>query len=383
MSRFCLVATADNHFCERIRFSDCIRVHQFVAEVARDAQADVVVSAGDMFEEESTPRERDAAADFVTAVTETCPFVGVRGNHDADLDPEIFRRLATKHPIIFETGADVHRVGSAMIAAVAWPERATILAAAGSIGAAELGIREALQAVFRHLGAQLAQHDGPRIGLGHLMIDGSVASTGQPLLGMPINVSLEDLALLNAHLGVAGHIHARQRWELSRGGIWLYPGGPFRTAHGQLEPKSIVVAVFEGQALVSLEEVETPCAPMTDLDAAWSTDFGGSLVMPSHGDLRGHEVRLTYNVAADQQGVANAFARELRDRMLAAGVKAVALEPVIIVETRARAPEVAAASTFRSKLEAHWGSIGFDPGDRREALLEKAELLEREARDVA
>jgi DNA repair exonuclease SbcCD nuclease subunit len=379
MSVFRMLASADLHFNKRSRFDECVRVHKFVSDLAREAKVHATLLAGDAYESESTPEEREAFGDFLIPTAEQGPVVFSRGNHDCELDVDIMARLKTRHPVIVESGAGVHYVAGAAIATVAWPQRSTLLAAAGTIEGTELLLREALQQVFRGLGDELAKHDGPRIGLGHLMIDGSIASTGQPLLGLPINVGLADLALFQAHLGIVGHIHKRQKFDVF-GVPWMYPGAPYRTAHGQSEPKSVVLAEFDGQRLVSLEEIETPATPMLDIESTWinGLSWDGMRGLADIRDVVGAEVRWSYRVPAEYREAAAASAREWADKLLADGAKSVKIEPETIVETRARAPEVAAASSIGDKLEAHWKSIGFDPDDRREALLLKASILEEE-----
>jgi DNA repair exonuclease SbcCD nuclease subunit len=165
-------------------------------------------------------------------------------------------------------------------------------------------MREALQSVLRGLGQQLGQHDGPRLLLGHFMVDGSISSTGQPLLGMPINVGLADLALARAHLTVMGHIHMAQRFELPDAGPAFYTGSPFRTDFGQLEDKSVLYAEFEGSEVVDLMALATPARGMVHVDARWTDTafyteaFGGqqpALNPVAHALTRGAEVRFRYD----------------------------------------------------------------------------------------
>lgn len=378
--RFRLLASADHHFHESLRFDECQRVHAFMVDVARERQIDAFLSAGDVYEAGSTPREREAVADWLTAMAEVCPALIAKGNHDKQRDVLLMRRLATRHPVTVEERAGVHYIGGAAVATMAWPERAGLLSALGEERAANLATREMLQAVLRGLGDQLEAHDGPRILLGHFMVDGSQTSTGQPLLGMPINVSLSDLALARAHLGLMGHIHLPQWWDVL-GAPHGYVGSPFRTDFGQLEQKTITYAEFDGPNLVTLEHIPTPCTPMIHVSGA----FDGLEIAVSDADRelvaqhRGAEIRLQYTVRPDQQQAARAAAERLeaflRER---AGAVAVKVEPQVIAERRARAPEVARAQGIRDKLPAHWASIGFDPGERRESLLEKASTLEAE-----
>lgn len=375
-----LLASGDNHFCRHLRFAECIKVHAFMVEQARELKADAFLDSGDIFDAGSDPDERQAVADFTKAMAEVCPVVISKGNHDKPRDVALFRRLHTKHPVIVEEGAGVHYVAGAAIAAMAWPERAHLLAALGNSASADLGMREALQAVLRGLGQQLEQHDGPRILLGHFMVDGSVASTGQPLLGMPINVGLSDLALAQAHLTVMGHIHMAQRFELPGAGPAFYTGSPFRTDFGQIEKKTILFAEFDGQRLVETREIETPCAPMVHVSTGYDAeDAADRLDDLEDLAVQGAEVRLRYSVAADARDAGRAYAQAAAEVLRKQGAISVKVEEQVIATKRARAPEVARAVSIGDKLDAHWASIGFEPDQElREALHTQAQAFEQE-----
>ena len=372
-----LLASGDNHFAEHLRFEECISVHAWMVAQAREVKADLFLDAGDIFDGASSPAERQAVADWVTAMAEVCPVVFAKGNHDRPLDAALMRRLKTRYPVIVEEACGVYHVAGAAIAVMAWPERAHLLAALGDAATVDTGLRELLQAALLGLGAQLERHNGPRILLGHFMVDGSVSSTGQPLLGMPINVGLGDLSLARAHLTVMGHIHKAQSWELETGPA-MYTGSPFRTDFGQLEPKTVLFAEFDGQRLLRTEELETPCTPMVHVTAEWCA---GDFASDCPADVRGAEIRYRYSVPAQQRDAARAKAAEWRERLLVHGAKDVKVEEVVIAERRARAPEVAKAVSVQQKLSAHWESIGYQPSDAlREALFAKAAAVESEVR---
>ncbi len=375
-----ILASGDHHFDEHSpRFSECQRVHAWMVEVAREEGIDLFLSSGDIYERASTPLERHAVAGWLAAMADVCPVVVAKGNHDRHLDCELLGRLRTRHPVIVEERAAVHRVADVAVAAVAWPDRAYLLAACGSQEATNNAMREALQDLLRGLGSELAEHNGPRILLGHFMVDGSVTSTGQPLLGQPINVGLADLALAGAQLGVMGHIHKVQSFDVN-GGPHHYTGSPYRTDFGQLERKTILFAEFDGDSLAGVREIETPAARMVHLAGEFAD---GQLRVDELHYPSGAEVRVRYRVAPDAREAASRQAAELADSLRAAGAVSVKVEEQIIVEHRARAPEVAKAQSLRDKLDAYWASIGFDPGDRRESLLRKAAWLEEEVRDAA
>lgn len=378
-----LLASGDHHFDRHSRWEECLSVHAWMVEQARETKADLFLSAGDVYEGASCPEERQAVAEWLTAMAEVCPVVVSKGNHEKPRDVALLRRLRTKHPIIVEEGAGVHYVAGAAIATMAWPERAHLLAALGGSGAADTGIREALQDVLRGLGQQLEQHAGPRILLGHFMVDGSVSSTGQPLLGMPINVGLADLSLARAHLTVMGHIHMAQRFELETGPAF-YTGSPFRTDFGQLEKKTVLFAEFDGPRLVETREIETPCAPMVHVETTWNGSNWDSFDGAVAETYKGAELRLRYRVNAEQRDGAAASAREWAEALVATyGAKSVKVEEVVITERRARAPEVARATSVQDKLDAHWLSLGYDPGEQRGELHVMAAELEQEVANAS
>lgn len=367
-----ILASGDHHFHERSRFAECIRVHRWMAQLAREQKVDLFLSGGDVYERASTPVEREAVAEWLTSMAEVCPTVISKGNHDRARDVELMRRLRTKHPILVEERAGVHVVAGVAVAAIAWPEPAYLTAGAESSEAAATGIRGALTNVLRGLGTQLVEHDGPRILLGHLMVDGSVTSPGQPLLGLPINVGLADLALARAQLGIIGHIHKAQCFDVAGAPHW-YTGSPFRTDFGQLETKLVLLAEFDRRGLVAVHEVPTPATPMVHVCGAY---VGGQLEHDAPDQVRGAELRFRYSVPSEHREAAKALAEALRERWLADGAEHVQVEPEILVETRARMPEVARAVRPSEKLQAFWAAKGFDPGERREPLLQKFAELE-------
>lgn len=375
-----ILCSGDHHFDERSRFEECVRVHRWMVDLARREKPALFLSGGDIYERGSSPLEREAVAEWLTSMAEICPVVISKGNHDRPRDVELMRRLRTRHPVIVEERAGMHVVAGVAVAAIAWPEPAFLAAQAESQDAASEDLRAALGNILRGLGVLLSEHEGPRVLLGHLMIDGSVTSTGQPLLGQPINVGLTDLALARAQLGIIGHIHAAQAFDVLGAPHW-YPGSPFRTTFGQLESKLVLMAEFGARGLVAVHEIETPATPMIQVEDEWGPvgeEPGWLVGAPGQArDWRGCEVRFRYRVPNDQRDAAKASAERWRERLIAEGAATVKLEQEIVVETRARMPSVVSARHPREKLEAYWAAKGFEPGERREALLAKFAELEK------
>jgi DNA repair exonuclease SbcCD nuclease subunit len=381
-----VLISADHHWDEHGRWSECLKVHSFMLDVARREKIDLFLSGGDIYERASTPVEREGVADWIVPTAEVCPMVISKGNHDRPLDCKLLGRLATRHPVIVEERAAVHYVAGAAIAAVAWPDRAALAASIRSGSAEEVDdfARKAFRSLMLGLGAEMQGHAGPCIGIGHFMVDGSVVSTGQPLLGMPLNIGLEDLALLRCPLVACGHIHKDQEWDI-HGTRILYPGSPYRTDFGQLERKGIVLATFDGGRLASVETIETPAARMFHVDAVYEgPDKAFCRNIPPSGFESGSEIRLRYRVAAELRDAARGAAETVKNVLLERGAVSVKVEEVVIPIARARAPEVARATTLDEKLAALRTSRGetLEP-PRIERLSTKVANIEQEIADAS
>jgi DNA repair exonuclease SbcCD nuclease subunit len=403
-----ILATGDDHISEHSkRWSECQKVHQWIVDVVQDEHIDLVLNGGDVYDGPSTPIDREFASDIFIRIGAHASQVVAKGNHDIYRDCQILAKLKTDHPIHVEERAGVVHMCGAAIGVMAWPERGGILASKmqlelGYYDPAELTqsrlerrfgkehvenvVRDSLQAVLRGLGSQLAEHNGPRVLLGHFMVNGAMTSTGQPLLGSPMNVSLDELALANAHIGLMSHIHMAQCFDVN-GAPHHYSGSPYRTDYGQLEPKGVLIAEFDDATgkLIGTRFIESPCAKLEHVELWWEDDHftpqqGGLPYLAVFPDLSNTELRLRYHVPVDQREAAERRANEIADAMRSNGVISVKIEPLTKATKRARAPEVAKAYAIRDKLLAYWPTIGFEPGNRMDALLVKASELEEQVR---
>lgn len=377
-------ATGDHHIDEHSRFEDNLRIHWWIADEVRANKPDLFLSGGDIYERASTPTERKAVADWLTAIADVCPVVIVRGNHDKIKDCELLSYLRAPNPIIVEEGAGVHLVNGAAVACLAWPKRAELLARLGSTSheETEQTAHGLLQNVLRGLGDQMATHRGPKILLAHAMVRASKVSTGQELVGCDFELGLEDLALARADLVLLGHIHMAQAFEFGDTPI-VYTGSPSRKNFGETEEKSYTVAMFDDSGLVDFSRVPTPTTPMLLYTGEWGlVDDAPSWIahdMRAASHHKGAEIRFRYQVDADQRDAAKAAASELRDKVMAVGAISCKIEEVVKPTTKARAPEVAAAHGIADKLVAYWESKGAQLTDDRKArLLGKVQQLEAE-----
>jgi DNA repair exonuclease SbcCD nuclease subunit len=369
-----MMATGDHHFDEHRRFDECIRVHGWIAQQVRKERPAVFLSGGDIYERASTPLERMRVSDFLSEVAETCPVLITKGNHDRSLDCALLGRLHTKHQITVVETCGVVELGGIRIAAVAYPNRASIAAMIGRPLPAE-ALDDVAREALRNVLLGLAR-DIPDVLLGHFMINGSVTSVGQPLIGAELNVGLADLALARAKITVASHIHCPQEWDFDGAPI-VYCGSPYRTTFGETEPKSILVAdICKGG--VEWSRLVTPATRMLLGEDEWFPGCNWSLNGLGGDGVAGAEVRFRYTVDADQREAAKADAETQRRVLLELGAVSVKIEEVVRATTRARAPEIATAVSLEDKLRVLWRAKGIDVGNHREARL-MGRLAELEA----
>jgi exonuclease SbcD len=364
----------DNHFDERHHFEETIRVHHWIADDAAARGCSMTILGGDLFERKSTATERNAAGDWLLRMAELGRVVGVYGNHEAPHDLDLFNLLESRHSITFHASPAVVRDGVSIMC-LPWPRKAHLLA--GTDAGREEADREAataLQSVLRGLALDVV---GPSILLAHAQVRASRVSTGQPLVGCDFELGIEDLALARADAYALGHVHLPQEWDIA-GAPCFYGGSPTRTSFGEVEVKSYTVLEFDVAGLVGWERVPTPCTPMHHVELWWHSEsgdvpagFAGRVPDGLTGD-----VRLRYHVAREHRDAARAAAQSWRDLILTGGASSVKVEEQIVVETRARMPEVAAAVTTADKLEQFWRAKGFDPGERRPQLLSKFHEIE-------
>ena len=380
-----IIASGDHHFDEHsTRWQECLRIHTWMAERVALERPDVFLSGGDIYERASTPAERTAVAEWLTAIAEVCPVVIAKGNHDRRLDIEWLGRIRAKHPIIAEERAAVHHVGGGAIAVMAYPNRASLALMTGTLptDAADDVARGVMQNILRGLGEQLGQrrggrrgdYRGPRVLLTHCMLNGARTSNGQPLVGAELAVGLEDLALAQADITITAHIHCPQEHSFGDQDF-IYTGSPYRTAFGEVEEKSILMVEID-ETDCAWSRIPTPATRMVLVDAEWRRD--GGFVFSDPLDVRGAEVRLRYEVDAEARDAARRGVAIVQDGMLdAGGALSVKVEEQVRATVRARAPEVARAQTLEEKLTAYWAARKIEmPAARAKRVLGKLRELE-------
>ena len=380
-----LAFVTDSHFSENSRFDECIRVHDWIADDVAARGACGLVHGGDVYHAKSTPTERNAVSAWVRKVAAHMPCLIVRGNHCADGDLLILGRLKAAHPIVVEEACGTHDVGGITVSGVAWPRTEVLAVAApprSSLEELSQFASQALRNVLRGLG-QVERR--PHVLAMHAMVRGARTSTGQPLIGMPLEIGYEDLLLARADFVALGHVHRGQVFGEPEVPI-VYGGSPRRVDYGETEEKGYLLIHFDGDHLTGWERVKTPCAPMLLGLDEWAGDnasepdgwlVGWDGIDPEN--VKGAEIRLRYTVDSDQRDAARGSAQMFRDILLSRGAVDVKIDEQVKPKVRARAPEVTTAKTIADKLGILWQSRSEVIADDRKArLLARANELSAE-----
>ena len=373
---------ADIHLDVACRWDEALRVNRWVSEDARARGVEVVAIGGDVFERRPLPLETRAAAEWFIELATFAEVVGVYGNHDVENSLAVMNRLESVHPITIYDRPAVHVTRSGLaVGCIPWPRKANLLASLDRPVSSEESsgmVRDCLRAIFLGLRNELAAHDGPRMGLAHAMISGAKTDHDQPLIGVDLEISMEELALLDVPFIGVGHVHAQNAWSWN--GVELaYPAALIHRNFGEPGPKGYIVVEFDGPRLVGWERVPTPCTPMVLLEAVWRDGaFTGTRERIADAE-NGAEVRFRWRVDAEHRDAAKRAALQFRDELMAVGAVSVKLDEEVIATVRARAPEIAAAKTLSEKLDALRASRGeVITEERRNRLEAKLSQLEQE-----
>lgn len=361
-----ILSTGDLHCDESSRFSEWKRVvGGWFVEQVRKEKPDFVAIPGDLYDRRSVPVERQAMAEMLVACADVCPVGIAKGNHDVPVDLEILARLKAKHPILVQEGAGIWHLNGMRIAAVAWPDRASIAAMLGRPlppDAIDDVAREAMRSVLLGLG-----QEEPHILMMHAMVDGSKMSAGQPARwGMELNMPLSDLGRARAQLSLFSHIHLGQDWTWNDRPMVMI-GSPFANDFGETEEKSIVIADVNDHGC-EWSRIVTPARKMVLLEM----DYVPGTESPTtswQGSPEGSEFRLRYTFDSDQRDAAKAAAQQMKDLLEGYGAAYVKLDPVARATTRSRVPEISAATSLEDKVFAWADAKAMVIEDSRRARL--------------
>lgn len=363
-----VLVIGDSHLHEGDNLDDVTQCLLYAVQVAEKQEPDLVVFLGDQFDRKSTPAERLVLRDVLLSLP--CRSLLIRGNHETLGDLKVFEGYPDVW--VYEQPAVVE-LPDADVLVMPWPDKAH-LAAQGLTGeAGDQAGGHILGNLMRGLAATRKNPLKPLLLFGHLAVGGAVSSSGQPLIGRSLEVSLGDLADVGACVTCLGHIHKPQ--ELASG--ITYAGSLSITDFGEEgEEKRIGLLDVTSGGVVSLTWIPVPCRRWHTVEASVEAGilvencdaFCGQVNPP---DFANANLRYRYTTTeADDHLFDHA---EIRRRFAAA--HSLKIVPQVERSARVRAADVAAARTAEEKLRA-WGTA--TETEITPALVEKLHSLESE-----
>lgn len=383
-----LAHTSDLHVCEHLRPADLIVVlNAFLADVKAQA-VDLIVIAGDLFDRRSTPEERIVLAEFLQEAASIAGVFIVKGNHDVAGDLTIFGRLETHLPLVvmdrptLPEGARVH--GRFGIIALPWADKSHFVShldAGVDSEKTRLMTIEAMETLLVGLHAEasrLRAEGFVPILVSHLMVAGSVTSTGQVMQGVGIELTPYAIQEIGCEYAALGHVHKSQSWFDGR---VSYSGSPVRQNFGESEPKGYNLVSFnEDGSFAGLEFRPLPAREILLLEADWTQTAGQGDAICTPGQLaeiKGALVRFRYRIGAGQLHTVDEDT--LRRFLLDHGAAEVKLEAVVQHETRVRSESIGASKSIADKLQAYFDAKGMSITPEQQArLADKVTTIERE-----
>lgn len=387
---------SDLHIHEGPRLDDQREVLTRVARQIRRRGPGVVLLTGDLYgrtvPHRSTAAERSVLLDALVELR-GIPVVIVAGNHDIGLDLEGLGalehvRVATR-PIVLdlEEEAAYRDMGHprARVYCLPYPWRGWLLGSlpeAPGVVEGQATLEGRLRALLTGWGARMtedvAQGVTPILAA-HIQIQGSTTSGGEVLGPHEVTLSRHDLDSLPAEYVALGHLHCAQQV----GRVAWYAGSPWPTDHAEGPDVKCWIEAVDGR----VDLVETSPRPFRTLDWRWAPRPGEEApawrTRPSDLELlcvRDAEVRARLTVPQPWVGSVP-WEGELA-RLRAAGAHRVVEERSIEPVLRARAPEVAAATTIDAKIGAYWGTLATTPTPEEQgAALDALALLRAEPDD--
>jgi exonuclease SbcD len=401
-----LAHISDTHFAEHKRPEDLKLVLDAFLEQVEKAGVDLIVHAGDFFDKRSTPAERLMLAEFLQRASEAAPVFGVKGNHDAAGDLELFNHLDVMEPGVRLVDRPT-RPGEAWIVdlynrpehgrhqfgvmGLPWFDKAHLVATVDPVVDGETTRRATIETAeslldgLRAEAARVREAGAIPILVSHAMVAGSVTSTGQVIQGITVELSPFALQEVGAEYVALGHVHAHQQWF---NGQVAYSGSPMRHNFGEPEPKGWCLVTFDDYGkFVSNEFRELPARQIVLLNIDWFSEGDGLQQLRTLGPLpqpgwlegcQGALVRFRYNIRAQDLHLVQED--KIAAVILEAGAADVKVEAIVKHEARTRSEAIVTARATIEKIQAYLEAKGESLDDVvMGRITEKLAEIEREA----
>lgn len=336
---------------------------------------------GDLFHQRSSIEDRNAMAAQLQRAADAAPVLIVPGNHDAPGDLDIFRELKAKWPIIVQNVPAVVPVtlatgDTAAVAMLPYPTKAGLVSAGVAHDDIVLTAADALEAIFMNFAAALSTlrvAGAIPLFMGHVNVANSITSSGQPNVGVEIEIDRAMLQRLPVQYAALNHIHVAQAV-----GCGVFAGSIAPMNWGEIEAKSYNVVTCErlsSEWASTIEIRPLATAPLYHVEGNLTRDsFTYRVTEGPNGKAqetpatwRGAEVRVRVRF---KQSERNTLAMAQVHAEFAEALR-LEVEPLAVMDRDVRNPAVALARTLPDKLAAYAGTEHL-----AESIAAKLALLE-------
>ncbi len=342
----------------------------FVIEAAKDEKVDCIINGGDTFDSKDIKLDSQSARLIIKTISEMadiCPIFIVKGTESHDgMTPEILAYAKGKHKIHVATmPMQIKSLDPDIIVSMV-PQPTKQYFNHGDIQSSNEAISCAMSSIFAGFGAQAADYKLPHILVYHGSISGAKLSNSQTLIGMDIEVSIDQLKLSNADLILCDHIHLPQ--ELSDN--IFYSGSLYANNYGEMHKHGFYIHTLDGHKLIESKFIETPIKKLVRFQSDFTNPDNETHVMTA-GEVAGAYVRYDITVWQDEAAAINksdieAYAREL-------GAIDVDIRIIRLPRETVRSESVLKVNSLRDKIKAMADLRGETVS---EAVLKKADILE-------
>jgi len=353
--------------------------------IAKAEEADVVVMTGDITDRRHTLLDSYATWVALSTFEELayhCPVIICSGTpyHEGNI-AEKMRVASNKHPVIPVVGrpdiVELDINGEKAVFSVIPQPTKQYIDTLPTIEETDDRLKAGMSGVFMNLAMRAARMGAKyHVGVGHFTIGGAYISETQQMIGRDIEISREQLYILNFELCCMGHIHKAQRI----GARTFYAGSLYSLTAGELDQKGFYMHTLDDG--LQSEFIATPARPRVVVDLDFTAE-GKALndesqieaalateTIPPNAKLH---IRLRAWADATVTVSQETIERILKD----IGVHPYSLkfEPIRVPRQNLRAQSILAATNLRSKVY----EMARTKGETvPESILDKADLLEGE-----
>ena len=388
-----ILHTGDFHLRDN-DIGECRKCLFHIVEQAETIDPDLIVIAGDVFDNRNVKLDSESARmcfEAVSRMADTCPVAVLIGtpSHDG-LAAHVLGFVKGRFPVKvssqpeqfflmgnckFSTAMTAGDPTQAVITMIPTPTK-QYWNSESDIKGTDGEIAEAMSAVFAGFGAAQEQFPGvPHILVGHFSVGGAQLSETQYMIGRDIEISRDQLALAKADVVCLGHIHKAQRISPNI----YYCGSLYRKDYGELDPKGFFVheiaTGMERQVETSWED--TPSRYLyrigRDLTRQENPDFAIKPKLEEVEAVTNAQLRIEVKVWQDEADKIDVVS--ISDQYLKLGAEDVKVRINRVPRAQVRSESMLTLATLRDKLVERARLNGETVS---ESILVKADLLETE-----